>query len=282
MSEESLVVDGIDVPRFFYGTAWKEDRTQALTELALEQGFRAIDTANQRRHYHEAAVGKAIASAISRGLVSRDDLFLQTKFTFQRGQDHRLPYDPKAPIATQVEQSFASSLEHLGLETIDSFLLHGPTLREGLVADDWAAWRAMESIHDSGRVRMLGVSNVSIAQLKELVGQARIPPRFVQNRCFAARSWDREVREFCAANGMVYQGFSLLTANREALARAEIAAIAKRHGRTIAQVVFRFALDVGMLPLTGTTDAKHMREDLEALRFRLEADEVERIERLGN
>jgi diketogulonate reductase-like aldo/keto reductase len=282
MSEESLVVDGIDVPRFFYGTAWKEDRTQALTELALEQGFRAIDTANQRRHYHEAAVGKAIAAAIGRGLVSRDDLFLQTKFTFQRGQDHRLPYDPQAPIATQVEQSFASSLEHLGLETIDSFLLHGPTLREGLVADDWAAWRAMESIYDSGRVRMLGVSNVSIAQLKELVGQARIPPRFVQNRCFAARGWDREVRTFCSANGMVYQGFSLLTANREALARPEIAAIAKRHGRTIAQVVFRFALDVGMLPLTGTTDAKHMQEDLEALRFRLETDDVELIDRLGD
>ena len=280
MSGESMVVDGVDVPRFFYGTAWKEDRTQTLTELALEQGFRAIDTANQRRHYYEAAVGKAIALAVSRGLVLRKDLFLQTKFTFQRGQDHRLPYDPKAPIATQVEQSFASSLEHLGVEAIDSYLLHGPTLREGLVADDWAAWRAMESIHDSGRVRLLGVSNVSLGQLKELVAKSRIPPRFVQNRCYAARGWDREVRKLCAANGMAYQGFSLLTANREALASPEIAAIARRHGGTIAQIVFRFALESGMLPLTGTTDAKHMREDLDSLSFRLDADEMKQIDRL--
>src|SRR5687768_4162312 len=120
------------MPRFLYGTAWKEDETQRLTELALEQGFRGIDTANQRRHYHEAGVGKAVAAAVERGLAARDDLFLQTKFTFRPGQDHRLPYDPQAPIATQVEQSFASSLEHLGVEWIDSYVLHGPTQRTGL------------------------------------------------------------------------------------------------------------------------------------------------------
>ncbi len=281
MNSHSIIIDGLQIPRFFYGTAWKEERTQQLVELALAQGFRAIDTANQRRHYHEAAVGQAIASAIGKALVSRGDLFLQTKFTFQRGQDHRLPYDPRASIATQVEQSFASSLEHLGLETIDSFLLHGPTQREGLVADDWAAWRAMESIHGSGSVRMLGVSNVTLAQLKELVAQARIPPRLVQNRCYAVRGWDHDVREFCAANGLAYQGFSLLTANRELLARSEIAAIAKRHGRAVAQIIFRFALEIGMLPLTGTTDANHMREDLNVFRFALEPDEVERIDRLS-
>src|SRR5471030_2200610 len=113
MSNQSLSVDGVQVPRFLYGTAWKEDDTQRLTELALEQGFRGIDTANQRRHYHEAAVGQAIAAAIGTGIVVRDDLFVQTKFTFRDGQDHRLPYDPKAAIPVQVEQSFASSLQHL-------------------------------------------------------------------------------------------------------------------------------------------------------------------------
>src|SRR3954471_9320575 len=98
-----------NLPRFLYGTAWKEQETQGLVELAIEQGFRGIDTANQRRHYDEAAVGCGIAAAIARGTVTRDDLFLQTKFTFQRGQDHRLPYDPSAPIAVQVEQSVTSS-----------------------------------------------------------------------------------------------------------------------------------------------------------------------------
>src|SRR5215208_2290311 len=102
MPAETLSINGIEVPRFLYGTAWKENETLRLTELALKQGFRGIDTANQRRHYHEAAVGQAIAASIASGLVTRRALFLQTKFTFRRGQDHRLPYDPKAPIATQV------------------------------------------------------------------------------------------------------------------------------------------------------------------------------------
>src|SRR6202030_3307490 len=114
MADRTLSIEGVQVPRFLYGTAWKEDETQRLTELALQQGFRGIDTANQRRHYLEAAVGQAIAASIARRLVTRDELLLHTKFTFRRGQDHRLPYDPAAPIAAQVEQSFASSLEHLG------------------------------------------------------------------------------------------------------------------------------------------------------------------------
>ena len=280
MPDRFLSIDGVDVPRFLYGTAWKEDATQPLVELALQHGFRGIDTANQRRHYHEAAVGQAIAATIRAGLMTRDDLFVQTKFTFRPGQDHRLPYDPAAPIEKQVEQSFASSLQHLGIDTIDSYVLHGPSQRVGLGPDDWAAWRAMEAIHDSGRARLLGVSNVSLEQLDALCQQARVRPRFVQNRCFAVTGWDREVREFCAANGIIYQGFSLLTANREALTHPALASIAAKHGRTLPQIVFRFALDVGMLPLTGTTSADHMRADLEVFDFRLEPEEVARIEEL--
>ena len=210
MTERTLVIDGVKVPRFLYGTAWKEDQTQHLVDLALERGFRGIDTANQRRHYDEAAVGRAIAASIAKGLVVREDLFLQTKFTFRRGQDHRLPYDPGAPVPIQVEQSFTSSLGHLSVERVDSYLLHGPTGSAGLTPDDWAAWRAMEAIHASGRARMLGVSNFNLEQLQCLWQEARVRPRFVQNRCYAVRGWDRPVREFCRANDVVYQGFSLL------------------------------------------------------------------------
>ncbi|HEV2971040.1 MAG TPA: aldo/keto reductase, partial [Pirellulales bacterium] len=181
MSDRSLSIDGVQVPRVLYGTAWKEDKTQRLTELALQHGFRGIDTANQRRHYDEAAVGWAVSAAIESGLLVRDDLFLQTKFTFRRGQDHRLPYDPGASIAVQVEQSFASSLQHLGVKMIDSYLLHGPMQRTGLTGADWAAWRAMELIHDSGRTRLLGASNVTLEQLQRLCQDARVRPRFVQN-----------------------------------------------------------------------------------------------------
>jgi diketogulonate reductase-like aldo/keto reductase len=281
MSERTLLINGVRVPRFIYGTAWKEQETARLTWLALEQGFRGIDTANQRRHYNEAGAGQGVAAAIQSGLVARDDLFLQTKFTFRDGQDHRLPYDPTAPIPLQVEQSFASSLEHLGVETIDSLVLHGPTQRAGLAAADWEAWRAMETIHDSGRVRLLGVSNVTLEQLDRLCQQARVRPGFAQNRCFAALGWDRAIREYCAAAGIVYQGFSLLTANGGVFAEPELRRIAERHRRTPSQIVFRFALEVGMIPLTGTTDAAHMRADLEVFDFQLGPGETETIESLG-
>lgn len=280
MTNQTISLAGRRVPRILYGTAWKEDQTQRLTELALQNGFRGIDTANQRRHYFEAAVGRGIATSIERGLLTRNDLFLQTKFTFQRGQDHRLPYDPKAAVGIQVEQSFASSCEHLGTDIIDSYVLHGPTQLDGLTSADWEAWRAMESLSDEGRVRMLGISNVSLEQLQTLCDGARVRPRLVQNRCYALHGWDRDIREFCHAHEMVYQGFSLLTANRAALAHPDLTAIAGRHQRTVAQIVFRFAIDVGMIVLTGTTSDKHMHDDLEMFQFQLTPDEIARIQRL--
>jgi diketogulonate reductase-like aldo/keto reductase len=280
MTDRILVTNGVRVPRFLYGTAWKEEQTRRLTELALQQGFRGIDTANQRRHYHEAAVGEAIATALQSGLVTRAELFLQTKFTFRRGQDQRLPYDAKAPVALQVEQSFRSSCQHLGTDVIDSYLLHGPSHRDGLGDDDVFAWRAMEAIYHSGRARLLGISNVSLAQLELLCRLVQVRPAFVQNRCYAERGWDYAVREFCSASGMVYQGFSLLTANRAILTHPEIHAIARRHGCTASQLVFRFALDVGMVALTGTTDGGHMLEDLGTFSFRLEPEEIRYVEGL--
>lgn len=169
---------------------------------------------------------------------------------------------------------------HLDTDFVDSFMLHGPTQSAGLTASDWAAWRAMEAIHDSGRTRLLGVSNVTLEQLQLLCQQARVQPRFVQNRCYAVRGWDRRIREFCVANEMIYQGFSLLTANREAVIHPEVIRIAERYGRTVSQIVFRFAMDVGILPLTGTTDATHMRADLEVVDFSLEPQEIRLIEQL--
>jgi diketogulonate reductase-like aldo/keto reductase len=150
-----------------------------------------------------------------------------------------------------------------------------------LAAADWEAWRALESIHDSGRARLLGISNVTAEQLESLCHKARVPPHFVQNRCYADRGWDRLVRNLCSARQIVYQGFSLLTANRQILSHRDLAAIARRHGRTAAQIVFRFALEVGMIPLTGTTSAHHLREDLAVFEFSLDADEVRRIEGLA-
>jgi diketogulonate reductase-like aldo/keto reductase len=103
----------------------------------------------------------------------------------------------------------------------------------------------------------------------------------VQNRCFAALGWDKAVREICRTNGIVYQGFSLLTANREVLGDPEIHAIATRINATVAQVIFRFVMLIGMLPLTGTTNQQHMKEDLQAGQFTLIDEEVQRIETIA-
>jgi len=268
------------IPSFLYGTAWKEDATERLARLAIENGFRGIDTANQRRHYFEAEVGAAVAGAIRDGIVRREELFLQTKFTYRDSQDHRLPYDPNADLTTQVRQSFASSLEHLQTETIDSYVLHGPSRGRGLSQGDLEVWRAMEELHASQRTRFLGVSNISIDQLAMLCEHARVQPAFVQNRCFARTMWDREVRRFCRERGIRYQGFSLLTANLAELRSPVFREIVLRTQKTPAQVVFRFAIQIGMLPLTGTTDPAHMREDLGALEFELADEDVERMERL--
>jgi diketogulonate reductase-like aldo/keto reductase len=269
------------LPDFLYGTAWKEERTPALTELALRMGFRGIDTANQRRHYFEAGVGQGLAAAYRAGVVTRADLFLQTKFTYQQGQDHRLPYDPSADLATQVAQSMANSLEHLGTDHVDSYVLHGPASGYGWTDDDSEVWRAMAKERDAGRTRLLGVSNVGLRHLEHMAADGAETPAFVQNRCFARLGWDRDVRSFCRERNVVYQGFSLLTANPEVLRHRLIAGIAARSRATPAQVVFRFAQAVGMLPLTGTTDATHMKQDLASRDLTLSADEVLAIEALA-
>src|SRR5205823_3178384 len=142
------------IPDFLYGTAWKEDRTAALTELALRMGFRAIDTANQRRHYFEAGAGQGLAAAYRSGITARSELFLQTKFTYREGQDHRLPYDPKASLSVQVGQSLASSLEHLGTDYVDSYVLHGPS-DHNWSDDDVEVCQAMIKERDAGRTRFL-------------------------------------------------------------------------------------------------------------------------------
>jgi diketogulonate reductase-like aldo/keto reductase len=235
--------------------------------------------ANQRKYYFEAGAGDGIKAAIAAGTITREKLFLQTKFTPKSGQGGeeycRLAYDPEAGVAAQVSQSIGSSLEHLGAARLDSYVLHGPSSTDGLTGDDWQAWRAMEEAAEAGRVGLIGVSNVNAEQLAMLTEGARIRPAFVQNRCFARTRWDEGVRAFCAGHDMVYQGFSLLTANREVQMSPQVRAMAKRHGRTIAQIVFRFALEIGMMPLTGTSDRDHMRQDLDLFGFALSEEEHE-------
>jgi len=265
------------IPSFIYGTAWKKGATADLVTMAVKAGFKAIDTANQPKHYQEPLTGEALKALAAEG-VARESLFIQTKFTPLNGQDHRVPYDPEAPLVDQVRQSFESSLQHLQTDYLDSYLLHGPYSYPGLGDEDWEVWQAIELLYTSGRARMIGISNVNAYQLAELIEEAEVKPMVVQNRCFANRGWDRQVREICQAHGISYEGFSLLTANPYVLRHPEVASIARRLGVHPEQVIFRFAMQAGMTPLTGTTNLQHMQEDLKVDEIELTPAEVQSIE----
>jgi len=273
-----MAVENINkFPSFIYGTAWKEDATADLVEKAVSTGFSAIDTANQPRHYQEHLVGEALLRLVSKG-TKREGLFLQSKFTPANGHDQRIPYDPTENLTTQVKQSFESTLKNLHTDHLDSYLLHGPYTQPGLGDEDWEVWSAIEELYKTGKTRFIGISNVNIIQLKLLSEKAEIKPMVVQNRCFANQGWDSEIRGFCKTNQIAYEGFSLLTANPFVIQSPEVRSIARELGRTPEQVVFCFAMQAGMIPITGTTNDQHMKEDLQAVDFELKDDDVQLIE----
>jgi diketogulonate reductase-like aldo/keto reductase len=139
----------------------------------------------------------------------------------------------------------------------------------------------MEALVQDGTVRFIGVSNVHLSQLEEFHQHARIKPTFAQIRCYARLVWCKDIRIFCSNNGIHFQAFSLLTANTHEMQHTYFKSIASRLNKTPAQIVFRFALQSGMMPLTGTTDPVHMCEDLHANDFSLSDDDMEIIETIS-
>ncbi len=270
--------NGVSVPGIIYGTAWKKDRTAELVAQALALGFRGIDTACQPKHYDEPGVGEGVASVIASG-VSRDALYLQTKFTSLDGQDpDRVPYSRGACLGDQVAESFAVSLKNLRTGYLDTFILHSPfrTIEETL-----EVWRAMEKIASAGGARQLGLSNIyNLEELNALWDEMRVKPALVQNRFSVHTDYDRTIRAFCRERGILYQGFWTLTANSEALAHPALRDLAARYRRTPAQVFYRYLTQINVIPLIGTSSPEHMRDDLAIFDFELRDNELRLIGRL--
>lgn len=264
--------------RILYGTAWKQDETERLVRHALEVGFRGIDTACQPKHYNEAGVGAGIAASLNTRL-RREQLYLQTKFTPTAGQEpHQIPYDARAPLDEQVVQSTAVSLSNLRTDYLDCLLLHSPLEDMEQTAK---VWQAMEALVDAGSVRQLGISNCyQLAQLEALCTQARIAPVVLQNRFHAETDYDRQLRVFCQPRGIVYQSFWTLTANPQLLAHETVRTLARRHGRTAPQILFRYLTQIGIVPLTGTRSPAHMRQDLAIFDFELTAPQCAAMDAL--
>lgn len=265
----------VRIPPILYGTAWKKAETAPLVALAIRTGFRGLDTACQPKHYDEAGVGAGVAASLSPALA-RSDIFLQTKFTPLSGQDPaRVPYDAGAILGDQVLQSIAVSLRNLRTDYLDCLLVHSPLPTPSLTLE---AWRAIESSVDAGAVHYAGISNCySLATLEALYRDARVKPAVVQNRFYADTGHDREIRTYCHDHGIVYQSFWTLTANADALNSAIVAALAARHERTPAQILFRYLTQAGVVPLTGTRSELHMREDLSIFEFELEDAERDAV-----
>lgn len=250
-------------PRLMYGTAWKKEDTARLTEEALLAGFSGVDTANQPKHYNESGVGEALKAVFSSGRRSRDDVWVQSKFTPPSGQDPKtMPYSAQASIAEQVEESFRQSLEHLGVAALDSLILHSPF--ETHLAT-LGAWRTMEDIQRRGGAKLLGISNVDAKQLSALLADAAAKPAIVQNRFRASPDWDAAVRGVCAEHGLLYQGFSVLTANRGLASEPVVVDFATKLGKTPQQVQLKMALQMGIVLLSGPRNRTHMRDDLSLL-----------------
>jgi diketogulonate reductase-like aldo/keto reductase len=268
----------VQVPAILYGTAWKKGDTAQLVLLALRTGFRGIDTACQPKHYNEPGVGTGIAAWLKDG-HARHDLYIQTKFTSVSGHDpDRIPYDPHAPLPDQVAQSFAASLRNLQTDYLDCLVLHSPmpTAEETLLV-----WRAIEATIDAGATLQAGISNCyALSTLRELHRAARHKPAVVQNRFYAQTGYDRDIRAFCLDNGLVYQSFWTLSANPEVLAHATMAALGSVHGKTPAQILFRYLTQSGVVPLTGTRSEVHMLEDLAIVDFELAVTERRAIDAL--
>ena len=261
--------NGVEIPYLLYGTAWKEERSEKLVQVAIRQGFRGFDTAAQRRHYNEQGSGAAISGAMKSGSVTRSELFLQSKYSFPRGHlPGQEPFDPKATTKDQVLQSFEHSLRNFGTDYLDSYILHGPWKHgRDLAPQDLEVWAALEDLYRAGRVRAIGVSNFGAEQLQALINDlsTSVVPMVAQIRTFANRGWDDRVggvRGICESEGILFQAFSLLTANRMVLKDAGLQRMAIAREETVEQLLFRFAFHEGMVVLTGTTNEAHMDQDL--------------------
>jgi diketogulonate reductase-like aldo/keto reductase len=275
MSLHFTAPSDVVMPPMIYGTAWKKEHTADLVYQAVKAGFRGIDTACQPKHYHEAGVGEALARLFAEGL-SRDDLFIQTKFTPLGGQDpNRVPYDPSQPLDVQVRQSFERSQKNLRCDIIDSLVLHSPLFP---FAQLMTVWNSMEQIAVSGKARQLGISNCyDLAVLQRLYDEATIKPSVVQNRFYDDSGYDVELRAWCNEKGIIYQSFWTLTANPHLLAHPTLKAIADEHGMSVVQAFYRYMNHIGCIPLNGTTSAEHMAHDLHAADYTLTTAQVDQI-----
>jgi 2,5-diketo-D-gluconate reductase A len=261
----AVLHDGIEIPQLGFGVFQvPPEETQATVELALDAGYRHIDTAAAYRN--EAAVGAALAAS---GLP-REDVFVTTKlWNAEQGHDSTLA-------------AFEASLDRLGLDHVDLYLIHWPVPSEGRFVD---TWRAFERIYEEEGARTIGVSNFRIEDLERLEAETDTRPTVNQVELHPSLQ-QADLRAFHAEQRIATEAWSPL-AQGGLLDDETIAAIAERHERTPAQVILRWHLQLGNVVIPKSVTPERIRENIEVFDFELDDEEMaefaklDRGERIG-
>jgi alcohol dehydrogenase (NADP+) len=271
------------MPALGFGTLIP-DRAATITATAdaLEAGFRHFDCAE--RYGNEREVGRALQAGLAAGGVAREGIFVTTKLW---NSNHR---------PERVEPAFAASLDRLGLEHLDLYLIHTPFAfqpgddqdprdQSGNVLYDhdvtlFATWKAMETLVDHGRCRAIGLSDITLDTLKSIYESARVKPAVVQVEAHPYLP-ETELLEFCQERGIVFLAFAPLGHGMKPglLEDPVISAIAARVGKTPAQVLLAWAVQRGTAVLTTPRTAARARENFDISRLPEDAlDEINRIQ----
>ncbi|MEV3858202.1 aldo/keto reductase [Streptomyces sp. NPDC050095] len=247
--------NGVTMPQLGFGVFQVPDEeTTAAVATALEAGYRSIDTA--AIYGNERGVGRALADSG----IARDELFITTKlWNADQGYDATLA-------------AFDASLDKLGLDHVDLYLIHWPTPARDLYLD---TWRALEKLYADGRTRAIGVSNFQPAHLERLLGSASVVPAVNQIELHPGLQ-QRELRDFHARHGIATEAWSPL-AQGAVLKDEAVTTIAARHGKSPAQVVLRWHLQIGNVVIPKSVTEARIRENLDVFDFELGAQELDAL-----
>lgn len=253
--------NGATMPQLGFGV-WQvpDDEATAAVATALEAGYRSIDTA--ALYQNESGTGRAIAASG----IPREELFVTTKlWNTDQGHDNAL-------------RAFDTSLRKLDLDYVDLYLIHWPTPARGLYLE---TWRALEKIHADGRARAIGVSNFPVAQLQHLLDEGGVVPAVNQVELHPHLP-QGELRAFHAGHGIATEAWSPLGQGRGLLDEPALAAVAGKHGRTPAQVVLRWHLQLGNVVIPKSVTPERIRENIDVFGFELDAEDLAAIDALDN
>ncbi|WP_033348397.1 aldo/keto reductase [Kitasatospora aureofaciens] len=258
--------DGTQIPQLGFGV-WQVPDAEATPAVrtAIEAGYRSIDTAVI--YENETGTGAAINEALAGGLA-REDLYVTTKLWNSGTRDWSGEQGRDAVL-----REFDASLDKLGLDYIDLYLIHWPRPMHGTFLN---VWKALEQLKEGGRVKSIGVSNFGTEQLTRLLDEASVVPALNQVELHPYFP-QGELRAFHAQHGIATEAWSPLGQGGELLAEPELARIAEKHGRTVAQVVLRWHLQNGVIAIPKSVTPSRIRENLAVTGFELDAEDLAAI-----